>query len=52
MMNHLDRLLLAGDMTQRDYDGAVRELDAWAEAKRSARVDVKPHMWRGTLNGV
>jgi hypothetical protein len=37
MMGHLDRLLLAGQMAQRDYDGAVRDLDAWAEGKYAER---------------
>lgn len=33
MMDHLDRLLLAGTMSQDDYDKAVAELNQWVEAK-------------------
>jgi hypothetical protein len=33
MMDHLDRLLLAGQMPQQDYDAAVKDLDAWAKAR-------------------
>lgn len=34
MTEHLNRLLLAGHMPQRDYDLAVQDLDAWAKAAR------------------
>lgn len=37
MIDHLDRLLLNGDMTQPDYDKAIEELDEWASNKRSGR---------------
>jgi hypothetical protein len=33
MMDHLDRVLLAGAMSQGDYDKAVLELDEWANAR-------------------
>jgi hypothetical protein len=33
MVDHLDRLLMSGQMTQGDYDAAMRELDRWASAK-------------------
>jgi hypothetical protein len=33
MVDHLDRLLLSGQMTQGDYDAAMRSLDQWAERK-------------------
>lgn len=33
MMDHLDRVFLAGQMTQKNYDLAVKEVHAWAEAK-------------------
>lgn len=35
MTDHLDRLLMSGQMTQRDYDIAMRDLNAWSE-----------HAWR------
>ena len=34
MMDHLDRLLLSGQMSQDSYDKAVRVLDIWAEMKK------------------
>ena len=38
MVDHLDRLLMSGQMTQSDYDAAIRSLDQWAERKlNSAR---------------
>jgi hypothetical protein len=33
MMDHLDRVFLTGQMTQADYDAAVKDLNAWAERK-------------------
>jgi hypothetical protein len=33
MVDHLDRLLMSGQMTQGDYDAAMRSLDQWASAK-------------------
>jgi hypothetical protein len=36
MMDHFDRLLLAGQMSQRDYDKNVADLHRWTEAKRHA----------------
>jgi cob(I)alamin adenosyltransferase len=33
MMDHLDRVFLAGGMSQDSYDQAVRSLDQWAERK-------------------
>lgn len=33
MVDHLDRVFLAGGMSQGDYDKAMRELDQWASAK-------------------
>ncbi len=32
-MDHLDRLLLAGDLSQDSYDKAVRDLSLWASLK-------------------
>ena len=32
-MDYLDRLFIAGEMTQREYDMAVQSLDIWAERK-------------------
>jgi hypothetical protein len=31
MVDHLDRLLLSGQMTQGEYDAAMRSLNQWAE---------------------
>lgn len=36
-MNHLDKLLMSGKLTQREYDQRVATLDAWA-ASELARV--------------
>lgn len=33
MTDHLDRLLMNGDMPQKDYDAAMRDLAQWADAK-------------------
>jgi hypothetical protein len=33
MMDHLDRLLLNGDMPQKEYDHAVRDINLWCEMK-------------------
>jgi hypothetical protein len=33
MMDSLDQLFLAGQMSQDSYDQAVRSLDEWAERK-------------------
>jgi RNA-splicing ligase RtcB len=51
MVDHLDRVFLAGQMSQGDYDKAMRDLDQWADAKRKEEWR-KPYQWRGTLNGV
>lgn len=32
MVDHLDRVFLSGQMSQDDYDKAMRDLNAWAEA--------------------
>ena len=37
MMDHLDRLLMAGELSQENYDAAVRDLDAWATLKLAER---------------
>lgn len=36
MVDHLDALLLAGELSQRDYDSNMRDLDRWAEAQYAA----------------
>jgi hypothetical protein len=33
-IDHMDRILLAGLMSQEDYDKGIREIHAWAEAKQ------------------
>jgi hypothetical protein len=33
VMDHLDRLLLAGDMSQKNYDAAVRDLEVWVQLR-------------------
>ena len=33
MMDHLDRVFLNGDMTRKNYDLAVADLNSWAEAQ-------------------
>jgi predicted RNA-binding protein associated with RNAse of E/G family len=33
MMDHLDRVLMSGQITQDNYDKAVQELNQWAEAQ-------------------
>lgn len=33
MIDHLDRMLLAGRLDEKAYDGAMRELRAWEEAE-------------------
>ena len=38
MIDHLDRLLLAGELSQKAYDSAMRDLDAWCE-RQYARPD-------------
>jgi len=35
-MDHLDRLYLAGEITRKNYDLAVRDLHQWAEAQYQA----------------
>ena len=50
-MDHLDRVFLNGDITQKNYDLAVADLDAWAEeqycqhyaATTSATTAAKAH---------
>ena len=37
MTDHLDRLLISGDMSQDAYDKAIRDLDEWAETKRESK---------------
>lgn len=32
-IDHLDRVFLNGDMTQDNYDKAIREIHEWAETK-------------------
>jgi hypothetical protein len=42
MTDHLDRVFLSGQISQKQYDDGVRELDAWARAKSGqlrARAD-------------
>jgi len=36
MVDALDRQLISGALSQQDYDKAMRDLDRWAAAKRSA----------------
>ena len=52
MVDALDRLFTRGQMSQRDYDAAIRDLDLWAKGKRETPLEIKPYMWRGTVNGV
>ena len=33
MMDHLDRLLLSGEMNENDYDKSVKDLAQWADAQ-------------------
>jgi hypothetical protein len=35
-MNNLDRVFMAGKVTQSEYDARVRELNAWAERQYRA----------------
>jgi hypothetical protein len=37
MTDSLDRQLMAGALSQKDYDAAMKELAAWADAKRPRR---------------
>ncbi len=37
MMDHLDRLLLTGEMSPKDYAAAVADLDVWVKAKQDQR---------------
>ncbi len=37
MMDHLDKVFMAGEMSQESYDQAVRSLDEWAERQRDVR---------------
>jgi hypothetical protein len=37
MTDHLDRLLMTGAKTQRDYDKDMASLNLWAEAQYKAR---------------
>jgi hypothetical protein len=32
-IDHMDRILRAGLMSQEDYDKGIREINAWAEQK-------------------
>ena len=36
-IDHLDRVFLAGEISQDDYDKAIRDVAAWAEAKYRKR---------------
>lgn len=47
-MDHLDRLLMAGQMPQRDYDLAVKDLNEWAERRgdEAARHAIYTGLWR------
>lgn len=38
MVDHLDAVYLAGGLTKKNYDHAMRELHQWAEAKRLERL--------------
>lgn len=38
MVDHLDALLMAGELSQADYDGAMGDLDAWARGEYHRRV--------------
>lgn len=40
MTDHLDRCLMSGAMTQRDYDKNMRELNRWSEAQYFANKRV------------
>lgn len=33
MIDHLDRIYMAGDISNEDYEKAIRELCLWANAK-------------------
>lgn len=33
MMNHLDRVFLNGDISQSDYNKAVKDLSHWADSQ-------------------
>lgn len=38
MTNHLDNQLIAGSMSQKNYDIAIRELSAWANLAHAKRT--------------
>ena len=52
MVDHLDRLYLASEMTRDDYDKAVRDLDDWANAKRDAQTKLDEQTKADTDHGV
>jgi hypothetical protein len=41
MIDHLDRAYLAGQIDEKTYDLAMRDLHAWAEAKYLEHTDGK-----------
>jgi hypothetical protein len=38
MTDHLDRMLISGAMTSKNYNQAMRELSAWANLAHAKRV--------------
>lgn len=41
MINHLDRVFLAGKIDETTYENKMRDLHAWAEAKYLEHADSK-----------
>lgn len=50
LIDHLDRVFLAGGMTQDNYDKAIRDIRDWAETKSSEARErrwARKHGWGG-----
>jgi hypothetical protein len=39
-IDHIDRIFLAGQISQEDYNKAARDIEAWADRKRAEAEEI------------